>query len=59
MAEFCLKHYNEMFDANMTEKDVVMEMDFCEGCAEEKPCVISIRRKPLFSELLDKVFHRK
>ena len=59
MAEFCLKHFNEMFDENLTEKDVVLEMEFCEECGDIKPCVISIRRKTLFSKLWDRIFHRK
>lgn len=57
MAEFCLKHYNELFDENLTEKDVVLELDFCEGCGAVKPCVIC--EKSAFSKLLDKIFHCK
>ena len=57
MAEFCLKHYNELFDENLTEKDVVLELDFCEGCGAVKPCVIC--EKSASSKLLDKIFHRK
>lgn len=58
MAEFCLKHYNEMFDENLTEKDVVLEMDFCEGCGDIQPCVICEKRKSIFSKIIDKLFHR-
>ncbi len=58
MAEFCLKHYNEMFDENLTEEDVVLEMDFCEECGDIKPCVICLKRKTFVSKQLDKIFHR-
>ena len=59
MAEFCLKHFNEMFDEELMEKDVVLEEEFCEGCGEMKPCVIALRRKSIFSKLFEKLSNRK
>lgn len=29
MAEFCLKHFNEMFNKQYSEKDVKLSNDFC------------------------------
>lgn len=53
MAEFCLRCFNELNEKNYTEKDVWLEDDFCEGCAEWKPCVIALHRKPLYLRLFD------
>ena len=45
MAEFCLKCFNKMNGLEYTEKEVIMSDDegLCEGCAEWKEVVISIR----------------
>ena len=48
MAEFCLKCFNELNDTNYTKSEVCLEEDFCEGCAEWKPCVMELYPKPLF-----------
>ncbi|MBQ5910582.1 MAG: hypothetical protein IIW94_01050 [Clostridia bacterium] len=49
MADFCLKCFNETWNKNLTEEQVLLCTDFCEGCAEEKPCVILVyddKRRP-------------
>ncbi|MFI3115521.1 MAG: hypothetical protein R3Y12_05210 [Clostridia bacterium] len=43
MAEFCLNCFNKISDTNLTEIDVICDLDFCENCKENKPCVIRIR----------------
>ncbi len=48
MAEFCLECFNKSWGENLTEKEVVFAKDFCEGCAEYKPCVMRIREKKKF-----------
>lgn len=47
MAEFCLDCLNRFFIKNqepITEKDVILDDDFCEACGEYRPCVISITK---------------
>lgn len=46
MAEFCLECFNRLNDTKLTEKDVLLEDDLCEGCGIVKPCVIAIEKKP-------------
>jgi hypothetical protein len=46
MAEFCLSCYNKLFDKNLTEKDVKLSPDICEGCGETKDTVVIIKKKP-------------
>jgi hypothetical protein len=46
MAEFCLKCFNEMNDTKLTDKEVFLEDDLCEGCGKIKPCVIAIKKEP-------------
>lgn len=46
MAEFCLKCFNEQWNKNFTEEEVKTAVCLCEGCAEYKPCVISLRNAP-------------
>ena len=53
MAEFCLSCFNEMNDTHYDKSEVWLEEDFCEGCAEWKPCVIELRPKPLLLRLFD------
>ncbi len=56
MAEFCLDCFNEYFaDEKVTEADVLMEEDLCEGCGEWKPCVIRLRRRSPFSSVVGAV----
>lgn len=55
MAEFCLKCFNELNGSDYTEKEVWLEDDFCEGCAEWKPCVFELRPKPIFWRLVSAV----
>lgn len=48
MAEFCLECTNKyLMEENnqLTEEDVTMDMDFCEGCGEWKQCVITIKKR--------------
>ncbi|MDD3509635.1 MAG: hypothetical protein PHY27_14710 [Parabacteroides sp.] len=45
MAEFCLKCFNKLNDTNYQEKDVVLEDDLCEGCAEIKPCIVTFKSR--------------
>ena len=48
MAEFCLDCMNRLLmeaDCQLTEKDVTMEVDLCEGCGKWKPCVITIKKE--------------
>lgn len=53
MAEFCLDCFNKLHDTDYTEREVWLEVDFCEGCAEWKPCVMQLYPKPLFYRLVD------
>lgn len=64
MAEFCFACFKEIDgDQTLTEDDVVMDIDLCEGCDEWKPCVIRVKTpfekssSALF-QLLKKIFHR-
>ena len=42
MAEFCLKCFNEMNDTKLTDKEVFLEDDLCEGCGKIKVNLILI-----------------
>ncbi len=42
MAEFCLECYNKIFGRPLHERNVLQEVDLCEGCGELKPCVVAI-----------------
>ena len=53
MAEFCLKCFNEMNGTNNKANEVWLEEDFCEGCADWRPCVVELRPKPLLWRLVD------
>ena len=55
MAEFCLSCFNELNGTHYTNGAVWLEEDFCEGCAEWKPCVMELRPKPLLLRLFDAV----
>ena len=46
MAEFCLDCFNKTNGTKLTDKDVIMEDDFCEGCSKVKPCVMAIDKSP-------------
>ena len=46
MAEFCLKCMNEMDSTHLTEADVILGVDLCEGCGKVVPCVIRYRTWP-------------
>lgn len=49
MAEFCLDCYNQyVSDKKLTEEDVILDIDLCEGCGEIKPCVIREKKKTLW-----------
>lgn len=43
MAEFCLDCWNRMNGTSYTERDVVTDMDFCEGCEQWKPVIVVTR----------------
>jgi len=45
MAEFCLDCWNKMNDIHLTEEDVVLDLDLCEGCAEIKLTIVTYREK--------------
>ena len=48
MAEFCLDCANKCLmgeNNHLTEEDVTMDMDLCEGCGKWKPCVIKIKEE--------------
>ncbi len=49
MAEFCLSCFNEMFrernKRDLTEKEVRLENDLCEGCGQMKPCVMEVKKR--------------
>jgi hypothetical protein len=47
MAEYCLKSYNELNEANLTEDDVVLsnEATWCEGCSKMCKVIIEIKDK--------------
>lgn len=55
MAEFCLDCFNKMNDTDYKPSQVWLEEDFCEGCADWKPCVIDLQPKPLLWRLVDSV----
>lgn len=53
MAEFCLDCMNKYaVDKKLTKKDVIMDIDLCEGCTEFKPCVIVIKEKNIKKRIL-------
>ncbi len=43
MAEFCLKCLNEMDGSHITEAEVILDDDLCEGCGKIVPCVVRYR----------------
>ena len=57
MAELCLDCFNKYNETNYKEQEIWLEEDFCEGCAEWKPCVVSLRPKPWLFRVVDKIRH--
>lgn len=55
MAELCLKCFNEINNTDYKANEVWLEEDFCEGCADWRPCVMDLQPKPLFWRLVDGV----
>lgn len=56
MAELCLDCFNQCIGGEkLTEKDVIMDIDLCEGCGEWKPCVIRIKEKNIFKRTISSV----
>lgn len=55
MAEFCLDCMNKLDGTHLTEADVILEEDLCEGCGQIVPCVIDYRT-PL-EKVLWRLFH--
>ena len=46
MAEYCLECFNiYCSDKKLTENDVLLDDDLCEGCGEWKPCVVIIKQR--------------
>ncbi len=43
MAEFCLDCMNRLSGTHLTEADVILLDDLCEGCGEIVPCVVCYR----------------
>ncbi len=43
MAEYCLRCLNKMDGTHLSEKDVILLDDFCEGCGQVVPCVVRYR----------------
>lgn len=56
MAEYCLKCFNKHFNKNFSSKDVILAKDFCEGCSEIKPCVMTILPENRFERVLYRIF---
>ena len=54
-AEFCLKCFNAMNGTNYKANEVWLEEDFCEGCADWRPCVMELHPKPIFWRLVDAI----
>ena len=60
MAEFCLDCVNKyvMDDKEvLKEKDVILSIDWCEGCEAWKPCVVVIKPET-FRELVKRIYNR-
>ncbi len=45
MSEICLDCLNQGRKRKLKEKDVILEMDLCEGCGMWKPCVVTLKYK--------------
>jgi len=43
MAEFCLDCLNKLDGTDLTEADVILSDEFCEGCGKIVPCVVRFR----------------
>lgn len=54
MAEFCLDCWNKLNGTNYTEKEVVTEVDLCEGCGQWKPVVVYVRPRGVRGWLADR-----
>ncbi len=61
MADFCLDCWNEIFDMNETERDVVISKGYtlCEGCAEFKQVIVGTRKFPVLYDIHKKLFFKK
>ncbi len=53
MAEYCFECFKKYIDGFVTEKDVVLQEDFCIECGCRKPCVMSVT--PRYIKKLDLV----
>ncbi len=42
MSEFCLDCFNKYWGKDIKENEASFAPDYCEGCAEYKPCVIKV-----------------
>jgi len=57
MAEFCLDCLNKLDGTQVSEADVILLDDFCEGCGKVAPCVVRYR-SPL-EKFVWKLRHRQ
>ncbi len=57
MAEFCLNCLNRMNSTHLSEEDVILLDDFCEGCGRIVPCVVRYRSS--FEKMIWLWLHRK
>ena len=56
MAEYCLECMNKYImeeHEQLTERDVKLGFDLCEGCEKFKPCVIAIKKKTLIRRIIN------
>ena len=55
MAEFCLKCFNKLNGTDYQASEVWLEEDFCEGCADWRPCIMKLWQTPLPLRLADRL----
>lgn len=58
MAEFCVDCWNDLNGTHYTENELWLEDDLCEGCGEVKPCIITLRRKPLIFQAFGAIIRK-
>lgn len=54
MAYYCLECFNKIEHMNLTYKDVECDMDFCENCGKNLPCVAFIKNNEINNKISDK-----
>lgn len=50
MAEYCLDCFNKIFKKNLSEEDIKLSTDICEGCGKVKPTVVIVKNTRRFSQ---------